>query len=58
MQSDGQVQEKMVLEDEIFPYRELPLELELVLDHEFELVWAIWWLDGDRLLVTYPAPEA
>lgn len=34
------------------------LELEVVLDHEEELVWALWWWHGDRLLAVVAAPDA
>ncbi len=58
LQSD-EIREKVVLEEGILPATEtLTLELEVVVDYEERLVWALWWLGGDTLLVTIPAPDA
>jgi hypothetical protein len=56
------IEERVVLGLDDLPIRVIAagmsLELEVVLDHDEELTWALWWWNGDRLLAVFAAPTA
>ena len=60
MTSTEEQRDRVVLGPKELPYPHLKheIELEIITDPELGLVWGLWWMGGDKLLVVFTAPTA